>query len=478
MSALLVTLPAPSASQGEYAYAQISSTGHVQAYGQAAPKLLPQADEVTLVAPAQALSWHRLPLPKLGAGAMRASGRAVLEGLLEELVLEDPAGLHFALGAHAAAGQPQWVCVCGKAWLQGHVQALRAAGLRLTRIAPQAFALQEGQAVQLHVSGSADAPLAVLADAQGVLCVPLSALAALGLTRAAGAVLSSSAGAEAVQGSDLQLSAEPAVAAQAEQALHQAPAILTAHQHAAQRAAAAKAVGWDLAQFELALSGPQVWRREAQALWQDLWRAPQWRAARWGLAALVAAQLVGLNAWAWHERKALEAKRAQVNQVFAQSFPKVKVVLDAPLQMRREAAALRQAAGQLSPGDLENLLGQFAIGFGPLLERQTSPSASAGSAATGNAKAAEPMPQASSTQAGPKSSQPLEQAETASSKQASASGQGPLAIEFSDGQVSVSLPGVTREMLASANARMRGVQVRLDGARLLLASTPGIGDKP
>ena len=39
-----------------------------------------------------------------------------------------------------------------------------------------------------------------------------------------------------------------------------------------------------------------------------------------------------------------------------QTFPKVQVVVDAPVQMERELAQLRQAAGSVSPRDLEPLL--------------------------------------------------------------------------------------------------------------------------
>eukprot|EP01036_Dinobryon_divergens_P043684 gene43684-58187_t len=82
----------------------------------------------------------------------------------------------------------------------------------------------------------------------------------------------------------------------------------------------------------------------------------QWRAARWGAGVLVVAHLVGLNAWAWQERQALTAKQASVRNTLTQTFPKVQVVVDAPVQMERELAQLRQAAGSVSARDLEPLL--------------------------------------------------------------------------------------------------------------------------
>jgi general secretion pathway protein L len=85
-------------------------------------------------------------------------------------------------------------------------------------------------------------------------------------------------------------------------------------------------------------------------------RAPRWRAARWGLVAALFANLAGLNAWAWRLDANLASKRAQVRQVLTQTFPNVKTVVDAPLQMERELALLRLSSGALSARDLEAML--------------------------------------------------------------------------------------------------------------------------
>lgn len=50
------------------------------------------------------------------------------------------------------------------------------------------------------------------------------------------------------------------------------------------------------------------------------------------------------------------AKQAAVRATLTQTFPKVQVVVDAPVQMERELAQLRQAAGSVSARDLEPLL--------------------------------------------------------------------------------------------------------------------------
>ena len=51
-----------------------------------------------------------------------------------------------------------------------------------------------------------------------------------------------------------------------------------------------------------------------------------WHTRRAWLAGLVAAQVVGLNLWAWHERSAIEARRSALQTLVKQSFPRVNDV--------------------------------------------------------------------------------------------------------------------------------------------------------
>ena len=48
-----------------------------------------------------------------------------------------------------------------------------------------------------------------------------------------------------------------------------------------------------------------------------------------------------------------------------ESFPQTQVVVDAPLQMAREVERLRQASGQLTPNDLESMLGSLGQALPP-----------------------------------------------------------------------------------------------------------------
>jgi general secretion pathway protein L len=366
MLSLIVALESPTPAGGEWRFAlspdaapgwqRTDAGGAVSAdegnsslldHGSAPLALLPRAGEVVAVVPALMLSWHRIVLPKVNSARLRNA----LEGLLEERVLNDPQELHFALAPAAAPGFSAWVAVCDRAWLHAALHTFEAAGRPVTRVVPEYAPLALGSAPTLNAIGSADSAWLVRCADDGVQTLPLAlaSRAALGLDQ-------QSADEASLDNADIQLFAEPAVAALAEQVLASKVQI----QHSAQNLVTAARSSWDLAQFDLASTGnTRLLKRVTQA-WAQWAGSAAWRPARWGLGVLLVAHLVGLNVWALKERSALQAKSTEVRGLLQKTFPKVPVVVDAPVQMERELATMRQASGAVSPRDLEPMLGAVA----------------------------------------------------------------------------------------------------------------------
>jgi general secretion pathway protein L len=347
MSSLIFLLPdAAVTAATEFAYVVTPDGRSAGDHAIAPLALLPRpagaGAEVVAIAPASALSWHQVELPK-GVTAASPRLRAVLEGLLEDRLLDEPESLHFAVQPNARPGEPVWVAVCDRQWLRDAVQAMEAAARPISRIVPE-FA-PEGP-LALHAIGEPESATLVLSGNDGVLAVPLAAHALSMLPPLP---------------DDALRWAEPAVAGLAEQLLHH-PVQL---QQAPQRWLQAAQSRWDLAQSEFASSSRARAAKRLAALSGDILRAPHWRPARWGAALLIAANLVGLNAWAWKERSSLAAKRDSIQSVLTTTFPQVKVVVDAPLQMEKEVALLRQGAGATSNRDLEAMLGELAVAAPP-----------------------------------------------------------------------------------------------------------------
>ena len=359
MTTLIISLPLAALDASTLFDHVLSTDGQtVSAHASVPLALLPRThDDVVALVPAQALSWHQVSLPEgslprtLGGKQASARLRSILEGVLEDQLLDDPTQLHLALQPQASSAEPVWVAACDRAWLKNALNALAQAGHAVSRIVPEVTpqSLQE----LVVVTGEADSPLVAglqrvpgKADAAGA---DFGAVLVTGLSPQALLLLNGQADA-------LQVVAEPAVAAVAER-YFQRPVALIQH---ADRLLQAAQTPWDLAQFDLAHAArDRRWASLAQAFSQFA-RAPQWRVARFAMLALVLVNLIGLNVLALREQAALNAKRLAVRAVLQDSFPKVPVVVDAPLQMAREVAALQRASGTASGTDMETILASFS----------------------------------------------------------------------------------------------------------------------
>jgi general secretion pathway protein L len=192
-------------------------------------------------------------------------------------------------------------------------------------------------------AGGTDPLWLAWADADGALCLPVTgALARSLLPRWLARGTRFSATPAAAVAAEAWLGGPVAVRSEAEQAL------------------AAVRSRWNLLQFDLA---PQ--HRGSMALGK-LGRqllSPAWRPARLGLLALLLLQVLGLNVMAWQQERRLVDQRAAMAGLLRSAHPQVRAVLDAPLQMQRETAALRVAAGVPGDEDFEPLLAAAAAAW-------------------------------------------------------------------------------------------------------------------
>ena len=311
------------------------------------PTVWPKADSVVAVVPALALAWHRLLLPKAPAGQLRAA----LGGVLEEQLLVDEDQAHLALAPQAVAGTATWVAALHKPWLAAQLARLAASGLVVDRVVPAWAPLAAGTAGGApagHFFTAADAsgnagPWLALQDEDGAMCLPLAGSLARQMQArwtARQARFTSTPAADAA--AEHWLGAPVAVRSEAEGAL------------------AAARSPWNLLQFDLL---PQHRGSLALGKLGRQWAGPAFALARHGLLALLLIHLVGLNVMAWQQQKALDDKRSAMDAVLRSAHPQVRAVLDAPVQMQRETAALRAAAGVPGEDDFETLLAALAAAW-------------------------------------------------------------------------------------------------------------------
>jgi len=316
----------------------LSADGHtVTRSGCAAPALLPRADRIVVVLADGDVSWHRVLVPKAPAARLRAA----LAGAMEEALLDDEEALHFALDADAAPGTSGWVAVTHRQRLAYVLAALESAG-REVELVTTTSRPRDGTSGHFVSRDGDSAPTLVLEQREGVTCIGLDGPLARSLLPA--------------PGGPARYTATPAAAAAAESWLGAPVKVLGE----AERALGAIRNPINLRQFDLA---PH--HRGTRAL-RDVWRRlqrPEWRPVRVGLVTLAALQVIGLNAYAWQQQRSLDARRQAMDALLRATFPGVRTVLDAPLQMQREADRVRTEAGRPGDAGLETLLGHAAAAW-------------------------------------------------------------------------------------------------------------------
>ena len=338
----MLIIALPHSAHANTGYAHVHSDGHsvLRSATGAAATLSTHAGEVVAVVPHSSMAWLRVQLPPASHGPRLQN---VLQGLLEDRLLDDPQQLHIVLPPESEAiariGGETLVAVCDKQWLRDALAPLQAAGLTVQRIVPE---LSPSEAPVLQVMGEPDHSQSVLCHAHGVTLLPPNtaqwrAFAELGQD-------------------DLQIQSEPAMVTRVQNMLQRQPML----QSAAQRWVKSSQSAWDLAQGEWAQGRAQRAQRLVLSAWQTLLHAPQWKPVRWGLLALAALQVLGLNALAWRESSTLNAQQTSLQNILKTTFPSVTLVIDAPLQMQREVDALQQKSGSASSTDLEPLLAALA----------------------------------------------------------------------------------------------------------------------
>lgn len=332
MSTLLILLPVDHRNESaDYPYWFSPDDRPPGPPARAALAALPRADRVLALLPDERLSWLPVQLPPRLKGARL---RAALAGLLEEQLLEDPEQLHLALLDGGDAGS--WAAATAAAPLRAQLQRLEEAGLTVDALLPLSWpqALAGG-----HIGLDAERrPWLRAWGPHGLASLPLE---------------QARQWLEADWLAQARLQASPEAVQAAEQWLGR-PVPL---QSEAERVWAAHQQGPNLLQFDFAPT-QRGWRRLHKA-WLAL-QQPEWRPLRWGLVALLLVQVLGLNLQAWQQQRAIAQRQAEQDQLLLQAFPQLRVVRDAPLQMQRETEALRSAAGQPGPADLEGLLARVA----------------------------------------------------------------------------------------------------------------------
>lgn len=328
---------------------EVVEAGHLPA--SALPTFRDPSHEVVALVPPQALSWHAVELPP-GVSAASPRLRAVLDGLLEDQLLDEPSALHLVLAgneregkARAHANPKRWVAACERRWLAMAVQGLEEAGCTPTRVLPEWGPPGEAR---VHLTGTPEHLQMLLSSPHSATQLDFSPEMWAWAMQSSGAL-------------PTRLSAEPELLAQVQAQLQ------TAVQPwpRSERWAAAALPRWDLAR------GLRMRNRTQRSPLEWL-KAPRWRGLRWAGLGVLAVNLVGLNALAWSHQAQLAAQQANMRQLLLQTYPQTvaNAAIEPLAQMQRELERLRIASTAAEATDLPVMLGAVlsALPAGRLLQ--------------------------------------------------------------------------------------------------------------
>lgn len=300
---------------------------------------LPSAANTTVVLAAGYVFLTSLRLPTRQADKMRRLAPYALEAQ----AMADPEQMHVALGGFREDGMVN-VAVMDRDWLVRLLERLQGAGIKPQRI--------QVETLSAHYRDHEWA--VVLKEDGGFVRTGSEAGAVLDLAEAGAVPLGLQL---AVEGAGEQLPRNIVVHYQPEMAVPD-----VAQWAEAFGVPVVRGTAWDWSDLHHAaplnlLQGEFSPRAQLAAGWQ-----------RWQLPCLLLVLMTVIHGslsavdW-WRLTREQKQLTQQMAHDFRQAFPEAKVVVDAPLQFKRNLEGLRSAAGKLSPDDFLPLLAKA----GPLL---------------------------------------------------------------------------------------------------------------
>jgi len=377
---------------GEMPYAQLNRKHDVVGVGLGALSDLPRANRIVLIVAARDVLMLHLNVPPVkGARLLQA-----LPNVIEDALIQDVHSCHIAVDHPTAGDGRRTVAALDRAWFHFVLYAFVGAGYAQIKAVPIVRCLPPAHVVPaVYADGATDemtdrvteGMAEGVADAttqphQGPAAPAVALLYRVPTTAAAGSAADGKgktrfelviARGETGEGIAVRLdalaAAVQALSATGTLQVYRLSAVPGTPQHPddavdssfpaqpyafEQLAQAALRCDFDLCQFEFSRLTP-----ERGAL--RVWRLPIALAL---VTLLIALAAVNLEWWiAAHQNTALLAQQRSLLQA---TFPKVRVMLDPPVQMTQQLKALSVRAGELGPDDFLTLSSNLARALPPI----------------------------------------------------------------------------------------------------------------
>jgi len=319
----------PARAEGEGAqvpYAMVGDGGNVMQQGAGSLRgladLAAGARRVVLLLAASDVTLVHVKVPPLPAAKLRAA----LPGLVEDLILSDPADCAIVAAPAVSPDGTRTIAVVQRAWFEALVKSVLALGVRSVGALPLQLCLP------LQPGGAS----AAIESRELAVRTGLYEGLGLALDEAPAAALATARALAA--GAPLTVYAPPALVEELRNAAAgMSPAVTVEAESWTDWIAGAKSTTLDLVP---ALGSAGMQKRD----WQ------QWRwAVRLAVAAVVI-NLIGLNVQWLRLKREADAVRQSINQTFKAAYPNQPIV-DAVAQMKQNVSRARASGGQVGANE-------------------------------------------------------------------------------------------------------------------------------
>lgn len=336
MSQIEILIPEqwPGSADASFTWLMRSPQGALQRSGASPLGKIPSADKTFLILPAARVQLHTVRPPTKN----RKKFMQALAYSLEDRIMAEPESIHAAAGKQMENGDVP-VAVIDHAWLNDILGRLQAAGIRPI-----------GAEVDMLLTPPSSEGVWTLVWQAGHGYVRTGLFSGFALDGGTMQEPPPALGLSAQKPAGIRL-----ISSETPPDIHAWSAILGVPVQVIDEASGIPCGGdnqLNLLQGKCALSGKR-------SDWRPLLRAPLM------LAVAVLVLHVGLTVTDWALLKYEKSRlNAEMEHSFRNSFPEAKIIVDAPLQMRRNLEALRQKAGKTSPDDYLPLLARAAPHLG------------------------------------------------------------------------------------------------------------------
>lgn len=289
----------------------------------------------TIVVPIEMLSWHQVRLPKGKRRGLKL--RSILEGILEDRLLDDPKLLQFAVEPKIKNDHLTWVAVCEKSSLNYLLKEDISVRKSIVRLVPE-FSPAVNSTPKIWLVGTEKSSKIVVINTDWVYQLPISLVDSALIT----SIKRNNPG--------VQIFSEPHLVDFARDNFELDPILVTAEERRN------LASDTERCPFQFEPTQSTGYLNLIESIYRYVVLRPECRLLHYSAAFFLIAHLVVLQVYSLRIKNELASIKIEMNRILTDSFPETRIIIDPAFQMQRAVNALNERSGVVQHRDFERIL--------------------------------------------------------------------------------------------------------------------------